>query len=94
MSYEIKISQEGRGGIIFYVEDEKELPFDWEFSTTGAYIFVPTPENWNVFCESHKSEAAKDRRQEILETIGCEICRRQTFDGTFQIKDNWLEILF
>lgn len=39
MSYEIKVSQEGRGGTVFYVEDEKELPFDWEFSTIGAYIF-------------------------------------------------------
>lgn len=94
MSYEIKVSQEGRGGTVFYVEDEKELPFDWEFSTIGAYIFVPTPESWDVFCESHKMELAKGRRQEILETTGREICRRQTFNGTFQIGDNWLEILF
>ena len=94
MSYEIKISQMGRGGTVFYVEDENELPFDWEFSTTGATIFVPTPENWNAFCESRGMEAAKDRRLEILETTGREICRRQTLNGTFQIEDNWLEILF
>jgi hypothetical protein len=91
MTYKVSVSQTGRGGTIFYTENGVELDFDWEFSMTGATVFVPTPAQWDAFCESGFFTG---RRQEILERIGEELCRQQTSNGKFRIEDNWLEIIF
>jgi len=63
MNYKVIVSQNGRGGTIFYTENGAEITFDWEFSMTGATVFVPTPAQWNASC---KSGFFFDRRQEIL----------------------------
>lgn len=94
MDYTVSVKQTGRGGTIFYAENGTELSFDWEFSMTGATVFVPTPQQWKTFCESEKFPNAQDRRQEILENLGAELCRQQTSNGTFEIYDQWLEIIF
>ncbi len=91
MNYKVRVSQAGRGGTIFYVENEAELAFDWEFSMTGATVFVPTPLQWEAFC---KADNFTGRRQEILENLGAELCRQQTSNGTFEIYDQWVEIIF
>ena len=46
MNYEVKISESGRGGTVFYVENARQLSFDWEFAIDGALLFVPSPLHW------------------------------------------------
>jgi hypothetical protein len=94
MDYKVTVSQTGRGGTIFYHENEAELSFDWEFSMTGATVFVPTPQQWENFCKTRNFPNGDGRRQEVLENLGTELCRQQTSNGTFEISDNWLEIIF
>ena len=94
MTYRVYSSPSGRGGTVYYVENEKEITFDWEFSMTGATIFVPTSDQWEAFCDSREFEMGKPRRLEILERIGAEICRQQTSRGKFEISGGFLEIRF
>jgi len=94
MKYEVSVSQTGRGGTIFYRESESELSFDWEFSMTGATVFVPSPSQWKSFCEARNFADAGERHEDILKNLGAELCRQQTSNGTFEIYDNWIEITF
>ena len=76
MNYEVDISQSGRGGSINYTENEQALRLDWEFATDGAYVFVPTPEQWDAYWRSNNIQWAAGRRQEILERVA-EAVRQQ-----------------
>lgn len=90
----VEISQSGRGGVIRYTEDNESLSFDWEFSTTGATVFVPTPDEWELLVESCGFADARGRREEILEFIAIETIRQKTSGARFEISDNWIEIEF
>lgn len=92
MTFQVKIAQNGRGGTIFYTENEAKLSFDWEFSMTGATVFVPNEIDWKDFCEARNFDGGIERRNEILENLGKELCRQQTSNGTFEIYQNFLEI--
>ena len=94
MNYQVKITQKGRGGWIDYVESEKQLPFGWDFSAIGVEIYVPSPEEWNEYCNEHKADWAKDRRTEILERVAQEVCRQKAKQAKVSIKENWIDIEF
>jgi len=94
MDYEVKITQSGRGGTIFYLENDQELAFDWEFAIDGALVFVPAPAHWNNFCEKKDLLQAGNRRDEILERVCQEIIRQKASGGEHTIGDNYISISF
>jgi hypothetical protein len=102
MDYTVEITQEGRGGWVYYLEDGVKLPFDWDFSAIGTDIYVPIPAEWDSFCNEHSSYAARGRRQEILERVAEEVRRKKaktakvTIDDTgisFSFEHDWLHRL-
>jgi len=94
MDYEVEINQTGRGGTINYIEEEKSLPFDWEFSMVGADIFVPTSSEWDSYCEKHLADWAKGRRQEILERLSQEVRKQKVQSAKIKIEDHWIQFTF
>lgn len=90
----VEISQSGRGGTIYYAEGGSRLSFDWEFSMTGTTIFVPTPEQWDGWCESSGFPEAKGRRDEILSFVAVETIRQKTSGANYELRENWIEIRF
>jgi hypothetical protein len=93
VNYSVEVSQSGRGGTITYVEDGQRLPFDWEFSMSGATIFVPTPAQWDAYWAG-TAHCATGRRQEILERVAAEVRRQQASGAEISIEDNWIEFTF
>ena len=94
MNYEVKISQTGRGGAVFYIENARKLAFDWEFAIDGALLFVPSPLRWNNFCEKNDFPQARNRRNEILESVCGEVIRQKTSGAEYTIGDDYISISF
>ncbi|HQU81594.1 MAG TPA: hypothetical protein PKY59_00620 [Pyrinomonadaceae bacterium] len=94
MIFQVNVSQNGRGGTVFYTENDAKLSFDWEFSISGATVFVPNETEWMEFCKARNFSDGIERRDEILDNLGKELCRQKTSSGTFEIYGNFLEITF
>ena len=94
MNYEVKIKDSGRGGTIYYLENDKELAFGWELATDGALLFVPSPPHWNNFCERSDFSQAQNRRGEILQRVCEESIRQKTSGAEYDISDNYISIPF
>lgn len=94
MSFEVEITQQGRGGTYYYVEHDAKLPFEWDFSSIGVVIYVPTPEAWDGFCQSHDAIWALGRRQEILQRVAEEVRRRKAKSAKITIEDHWIKLSF
>lgn len=94
MDHEVLISQDGRGGTIYYREGDAEMDFWWEFSMSGVLIGVPSPAQWNAVCDSHKTPGFKDRRDEILESIAQGVCQQQSLAPNYKISDGYIDIYF
>lgn len=94
LNYQVVITQTGRGGIIYYLEKDKQLPIDWEVATSGALLFVKSPKHWNNFCDSHDLPEARNRREEILEKVSREVIRQQASGADYEIGDDFISISF
>src|SRR2546423_894642 len=94
MSFEIKIRKTGRAGWMDYIEEGRSLHFRWDLNTEGAEVYVPTPYEWDVFCEKSAADWARGRRQEILERLAQEYCRQRAKKAKWRIADHWILISF
>jgi hypothetical protein len=94
MNYEVKIIDSGRGGTICYLENNKELPFGWEFAINGALLFVPSPQHWNTLCASSDFPQAKNRRDEILNRICEGVIHQKALGAKYEIGDDYISISF
>jgi hypothetical protein len=94
VKYEVEITQEGRGGTYYYIEQAAKLPFDWDFSSQGVSIVAPTPDEWDSYCSKYDADWAKGRRQEILQTLAEEVRRRKAKSATITIEDHWVNLSF
>ena len=94
MNYEVKVTQSGRGGVIYYSENGKKLPFDWEFAINGALLFAPSPAHWNYFCDKNNLPEAQNRRDKILTRICEEVICQQTSGAEYEIGDDYISITF
>lgn len=70
----VEIEQSGRGGSIYYREDENSITFGWEFAMPPALalIFGPTSQVWD---SAHPW--AVGRQREIYEFVGAEVVRQK-----------------
>jgi hypothetical protein len=94
MECRIEITQSGRGGTIYYIEGDHQLSFDWEFSISGATIFVRTPEEWENNSQSEAASWTKGRRQEILERLAEGVRQQRAQAAKISIEDHWIELTF
>jgi hypothetical protein len=94
MEYEVKITHSESGGTIYYLENDKELSFDWEVAVNGALLFVPSPARWNNFCAENDLPQAQNRRNEVLERVCEEVVRQKTSGTKYEIGDDYISISF
>jgi hypothetical protein len=47
--FAVKIVDEGRSGSVTYCEGAIALALWWEFTTDGAYVWAPSPEQWDGY---------------------------------------------
>jgi hypothetical protein len=92
--YNVEITSEGRSGDVIYSEQGNSLSFWWEFSTTGAFISIPSGENWNAFCERENALWAKDRKSEIVSRMAAETRRQKAGSAEIEIEDEWINLKF
>ncbi len=94
MNYEVKITQSGRGGTIYFLETGKELPFGWELAIDGALLFFSSLPDWENFFGAIDLPQAQNRRDEIVERVCEEVVRQQTSGGKYAIEDDYISISF
>ena len=94
MSYAVEIGQTGRGGTIPYSERGSVFSFDWEFAINGVDMFVPTPEQWDAYCQSRGAVWAQGKRHDILGRVAEEVRRQKAASAVVTIEDNWIHFAF
>jgi hypothetical protein len=94
MDYKVEIDQSGRGGSIRYIENGQALVFDWEFAIDGAYVFVPTAEQWDAYWQSNNLSWAQGRRQEILERLSEEVRQQKAQSSKVTVEDSSIHFQF
>ena len=92
--YEIGIIDNGPGGRILYAEGERVLAFEWQFCAEGAAVSVPTPQEWDAYCEKDDAGWAVGRRMEILERVAHEVRRQKEKTAVISYRDGWIILAF
>lgn len=89
MNQALLYKNQGRGGTVEYKDDVSSIHFDFEFGGGDciAIIFIPSEEYWELQTGRKLSE-----RKNILEFVARQSARDQTFDGTYKILDNFIEL--
>lgn len=93
--YRIEETREGQSGYVFYIEGASKLPFFWEIIgiPSGVGITVPKHEEWEAFCDKHKAEWAKDRRDEILQSVSQWMLKKWFRSGEIEFEGPWIRII-
>ena len=78
---EVEISNSGRGGSIYYREEDKTIVFDWEFGGSAlALIFGTTTEHWD-----QNYPWAIGRQAEIYDFVAKEVVRQHAAGRKFKV---------
>lgn len=79
----VEISNSGRGGSIYYREDNNTAVFDWEFAASPALalIFGPNAEVWD-----RRYPWAAGRQAEIYRFVGEEAIRQKASGYKLEIE--------
>ena len=78
---EVTISENGRGGSIYYREGENTITFDWEFGGSAlALIFGTAAEHWDK-----NYPWAVGRQAEIYDAVAKEVVRQRAAGHPFKI---------
>ncbi len=93
-NYQVRIEDHGRAGNVEYIERGSMLKFWWEFTMTGAAIWIPTAQEWANFCQEQRAVWAIDRRQEIVERIAEQVKEKRASSAKIKITDQWIELEF
>jgi hypothetical protein len=78
----VEITQDGRGGSIYYQEDDRRLTFYWEFGggDTIALLFGPASVHWAA-----AAPWGVERQQEIFEFVASDVARQKVPGGRWKI---------
>ena len=99
VNYEVTIVSEGRGGWVYYREDKATLPFDWDITSIGFEVYLPSSTEWDDFCKQNNAAQYIDKRHQIVERLAAEVRRKKakkakmTIDDwgiSFSFEDDWL----
>jgi hypothetical protein len=86
----VEYTQDGRGGSIFYMEEDVKITFDWEFAGGNAVVIILIPE------EKYWENATKtplSRRIEILSNLSRQVIKDQAPGCDFIIYSNTISIV-
>jgi hypothetical protein len=86
-NYKVEIVREGRGGSVYYREDEATLPFYWDITGDGFEVYLTPTTEWNDFCKQNNAMQCIGRRQEIVERIAEEVRRQKAKKAKVSIDD-------
>ena len=93
-SFTVKIVDEGRSGSVTYSEGAMALALWWEFTTDGAYVWAPAPEQWDGYWRSNGAPDAAGRRDEILARVAAETKRQRASSARISIGDDGISLKF
>jgi aspartokinase-like uncharacterized kinase len=94
VKYDVNIIREGRGGWIFYREEDNSLPFDWDITSDGFEVYVPPPSEWDDFCKRNSATQCIGRRQQILERLAEEVRKKKAKKAKVTIDDMGIHFSF
>ncbi len=94
LTYEVKIVREGRGGWAYYKEAGISLPFDWDVTSDGFEVYVPTTDEWQEFCRQNNAVQFMSRRDEILERLAEGVRIKKAKKAKVVIDDNGIIFSF
>lgn len=89
MAMSLKYVNEGRGGTVIYADETSSIHFSFEFGGANcvAIIFIPEEKYW------HSETGRKlQKRKSIIEYTAQQALKDQVRNGTYQIKDNCIEL--
>lgn len=92
--FTVKIVDEGRSGSVSYCEGAMALALWWEFTMDGAYIWAPSPEQWDGYWRSNGAPDAAGRREEILARVAAEAVRQRATSAKSSIGDDVVTLKF
>jgi len=87
VNYKVRFVRSGRGGWVYYDEDETTLPFDWDITSDGFEVYLPTSNEWDDFCKQNHATHCIGRRQEIVERLAEEVRRKKARTAKVSIDD-------
>jgi hypothetical protein len=94
MDYEVNFTKQGRGGSVYYLENGKNLPFEWDTSSVGFDIYVPRPTGWQAFCIENKFDEAISRREEIVQRVAEEVKKKRARKAKVEIDEFGIHFSF
>ncbi|MDX2068835.1 MAG: hypothetical protein SFV55_10440 [Haliscomenobacter sp.] len=84
----LRFVDEGRSGVIYFESSVGSFDMWWEMGYGAlAMVAVPSLNEWEL-----KTGMPREKRLEVLNFIGEEIVRRQTYQGSFIIGDDVITI--
>ena len=92
--FEVLITDEGRAGTVEYRERGFSLPLWWEFTMTEAWIWAPSPSQWDDYWRSKGASGAVGRRQEILERVASETKRKRAESAVTEVESDGVHLKF
>lgn len=94
MRYHVKFTNEGPAGWVYYLEGGEALPFDWETTGAGFYVYLPTAEEWPGFCDQQTAPNARSKRDLIVNRLAKEIKQHQVRGAKVTIDDTGIDFSF
>lgn len=89
MSFTVEMERKkGRGGWVHYSEHDWSLRFEWDDSSLGFDIYIPTPNAWDAFCDKQNAPWAKARRDEIITRIAESVGQTRGRHAKWQIYED------
>ncbi|WP_031527955.1 hypothetical protein [Dyadobacter crusticola] len=78
-------SSEGRGGYVYYLEENLKIAFEWEMAggDAVAIIYIPVAQYWEV-----RTNTPLSRRQEIIDFVAARALVQQAKGGRFEIDED------
>ena len=91
--FTVKVVDEGRSGSVSYCEGAMTLALWWEFTMDGAYVWAPSPEQWDGHWKA-SAPGAIGRRDEILARVAAETKRQRASSARTSIGDDGITLKF
>lgn len=93
-NYKVEMVREGRGGWVYYCEDDATLSLDWDITSDGFEVYLPPAAEWDDFCKQNNVTQFIGRRQEIVERLAEEIRRKKAKQARVTIDDMGISFSF
>jgi hypothetical protein len=94
VNYKVNIVRDGRGGWVYYCENEATLPFDWDITSDGFEVYLPPATEWDDFCNQNNATQFIGRRRQIVERLAEEVRRKKAKKARVTVDDMGISFSF